>query len=110
MLIVSTLLVLTQLKLKACVVNFKEGVNLNTIISFILDINLWIAIGSTGIAAVVWLYVLSYEKLSVAYPLISFSYILMIFAASYFYGEKITASQIIGTVFVFIGVYFLFRK
>ena len=70
----------------------------------------WAGLALTGTAAVVWLAVLSRLSLSVAYPLLSLSYVLMLFAARWLYREPITVPKLAGVILVCVGVALLGRR
>ncbi|HEY0662660.1 MAG TPA: EamA family transporter [Lysobacter sp.] len=54
---------------------------------------------------VAWLFVLSKEKLSIAFALSGSSfYLLMAFASWYFFGERLSAAQWLGLVLISCGV------
>ena len=110
MLVVSTFLVAGQLVLSKTLVHFAGGLTLDTVLKFLFDKYLWIAVIFVGIGSSVWLYVLSFQKLSIAYPLVSLSYILMIIAAYYFKGEPITINKIIGVLLICLGIFFVSRS
>ena len=51
---------------------------------------LWAGVGLTGMAAVVWFEVLSRVSLSVAYPMLGLSYVLMLVMARWLFHEAVT--------------------
>jgi len=111
MIIVSSLLVITQIQLKELLSTLQERTfSFQFFKSFIFNVHLWAGIFSTAISAVLWLYVLSYEKISIAYPMISFSYVLMAIVAYYYYGEKISLNMIIGIILIIGGIVFISKK
>ena len=61
------------------------------------------------ISAVVWVMVLSRVDLSVAYPMLSLGYILILFSSWFFLGETITVLRIVGVFLICLGVFFVFR-
>ena len=64
----------------------------------------WAGLGCTGLAAVLWLAVLSRLELSLAYPLLSLSYVLMLFAAHWLYREPIGWARLLGVALICCGV------
>ncbi len=110
MTVVSIFLVTSNLLLKSAVIHFKIGVQPTAIIKFISDYKFWGSIFFTGLALILWLYILSYEQISVVYPLISISYIFMTFASYYIYDEKITLNKLTGISLICLGIYFLFKE
>ena len=78
-------------------------------LSFIIEVlkyyQIWLA-GLTMVAAAgIWFYVLKTYELSVAYPLISISYIFAMLAALYIFNEEITFTRWIGVGLIIIGVF-----
>jgi drug/metabolite transporter (DMT)-like permease len=70
----------------------------------------WSGVLLTGLASVVWLAALSRVSLSVAYPLLSLSYVLMLFAARWLYREPITWPKVAGVILICCGVALLGRR
>ena len=110
MIIVSTFLVAGQLVLSKTLIHFAEGLTFGALLQFLLDKYLWAAVVLVGTASAVWLYVLSFQSISIAYPLVSLSYVIMIVAAYFFKGEPITYSKILGVLFIGIGIFFISRN
>lgn len=84
--------------------NFINNNNLSFIMRYLSNPWFYGALFLYGISTLVWTQVLIKMELSVAYPLVSLSYILTIFGASYFFNEKITAFSIAGVLFIMLGV------
>lgn len=65
----------------------------------------------SGICAVsamlVWMYVLKRYEFSLAYPLLSISYIIGLLAAFFIFHETIPVTRWVGVVIIMIGVYFV---
>lgn len=61
------------------------------------------------ISAVVWLVVLSRVNLSFAYPLIGFSYVIVLFASRFMFHEPVTVVRWAGAVFISFGVFLISR-
>lgn len=53
----------------------------------------------------IWLMVLSRVSVSVAYPMLSFGYIVNAFAANYLFGEPLSSMRILGIFIIIAGVY-----
>jgi drug/metabolite transporter (DMT)-like permease len=60
-----------------------------------------------GAATVLWMYILKHFEFSVAYPMISISYIFGMLAAVFIFHEAVPASRWIGIGFIMIGVVFV---
>jgi undecaprenyl phosphate-alpha-L-ara4N flippase subunit ArnE len=58
-------------------------------------------------AMLVWMYVLKKYEFSLAYPLLSISYIIGLLAAQFIFYEAIPLTRWIGVVIIMIGVYFV---
>jgi len=58
-------------------------------------------------SALLWIVVLTELNLSVAYPILGLSYILVLFFSYIFLGESLSAFKIFGTIFVLIGIIFI---
>jgi undecaprenyl phosphate-alpha-L-ara4N flippase subunit ArnE len=68
--------------------------------------NLWLvsSVLFLGLAGVVWITVLKKYEFSVAYPLISISYILALVASRMFFAESITGHKLGGVACIILGV------
>ena len=62
------------------------------------------------ISAASWLVILSRVELSLAYPLISIGYILVVILSKYLFDEPVTSLRIAGTLLVCVGVFLLVRS
>ena len=54
-----------------------------------------------------WIYVIHHWEISLAYPMVSFSYVLMMLAAWGLFNEAVTWQKLIGTALVCAGAVFL---
>lgn len=91
-------------------VTLEGGQAIPTILRLLRQPLLWAGVGCTGIAAVVWFEVLSRLSLSVAYPFLSFSYVLMLVAARFLYHETIGWPRALGALLVCAGVILVGRQ
>ena len=64
----------------------------------------WTGLALYGISAVFWLVVLSRIPLSVAYPFVGMSYIVVVALAQFFLHEHVPALRWIGVVVVAVGI------
>jgi multidrug transporter EmrE-like cation transporter len=62
------------------------------------------------ISAASWLVILTRVDLSLAYPLISIGYILVVVLSKYLFDEPVTSLRIAGTLLVCVGVFLLVRS
>ena len=58
---------------------------------------------SFGISSVLWMYIVKHYPLSVAYPMISLSYVFGMLAAIMFFHESVSAMKWIGVGFIMVG-------
>lgn len=68
---------------------------------------------ASGICAVtamlVWMYVLKHYQFSLAYPLLSISYVIGLLAACFIFHEAVPLTRWIGVFIVMVGVYFIVK-
>jgi len=57
----------------------------------------------------IWMYVLKHYEFSLAYPLLSVSYIIGLLSAFFFLHEAIPMTRWIGVVIIMVGVYFVVK-
>lgn len=62
---------------------------------------------SMAAASIIWFYILKHNDLSLAYPLISISYIFGTLAAVFIFEETVPTTRWIGVLFIMLGVAFL---
>lgn len=62
-----------------------------------------------GAGLVFWMLVLSKVELSLAYPLLSINYVLILLGARYIFGEFIPVRRWIGVIFILAGISVLLR-
>lgn len=66
-------------------------------------------IGIYAISAMIWLVILSRVKLSFAYPMVSFGYVLTVFFSWLLFKEQVPLVRLIGVFVICIGVYLVSR-
>jgi|SRR3990167_10234573 len=62
-----------------------------------------------GISAILWLFVLQKFPLSVAYPALSLTYVVVVILSVFLLKEPINSFKIAGMLLIILGVYFLFK-
>ena len=62
-----------------------------------------------GAGSLLWMYILKHFPLSMAYPMISMSYVFGMIGAVVFFNETITAMRWIGVLFIILGCCFVAR-
>lgn len=77
---------------------------LATILRAAREPKLWIGLAIFGISAVFWLVVLSRVALSVAYPLVGLSYIVVVAIARFFFHEHVPALRWVGVSVIAMGI------
>ncbi len=81
---------------------------INGHVSFMKDIlgkrDIWIGLLFMGMGLMVWLGALNEGDLSLVFPIGSIQYVITLFAAKLFLGEKIDKMKAIGTLFVVLGI------
>ena len=89
------------------------SIHFNTLLSDVMPLiksyQIWMGVLCTSISALFWLTVLSKIELSVAYPLISISYIFGYLAAIFFLGESVSFIKFLGVGVIIIGVFLITR-
>jgi len=75
-----------------------------TITRALKEPRLWLGLTLFGVSAVFWLVVLSRVDLSVAYPFVGLSYIVVVMFSRLFLHEQVSALRWIGVVVVAVGI------
>jgi len=95
----------------------KTGVNqLNLLLSpkIILQIltNKFLFLGFLlyGIGSIMWLFIIKKLPISIAYPAVSVSYIIVILSSYFLFKEPLTVNKIIGGVLIMSGIAIMFYK
>ena len=108
MVMVSFLLVAAQISLKKSLVMFVDGVNITSILSYIISYQFLTSVFYVFLAFIIWIYVLSYEALHLAYPLMSITYLFMYAYSYYFLGEQFQILSFTGVILIILGVFMIF--
>ncbi len=76
-----------------------------------LFINWQLALSGISIAgaSILWMYILKHYDLSVAYPLVSISYVFGMLASVFIFHEMVPLTRWIGVGFIIVGVVFLVK-
>jgi len=98
------LAVLGQFLFKKGVVLTNVSPNIKSIISSIFTPTLFFGFICYGVSAVLWLFVLKKFPLSVAYPSLAFTYILVLLISVIFFNESLSIFKIFGVILIFSGV------
>lgn len=76
----------------------------DTIMRAAKEPRLWVGLGLFGISALFWLVVLSRTPLSVAYPFVGITYILVVIISRVFLHEHVPALRWVGVLVVALGI------
>lgn len=60
-----------------------------------------------GAGSVLWFYIIKHYPFSMAYPLVSLSYVFGMIAAMVFFNEPVNITKWIGVLFIMLGCYFI---
>lgn len=110
LLAVSMLLSVTgQLLLKKGVISSSLSFELIPILRTIFSPFIILGLSSYALSAIFWLFVLQRFQLSVAYPALSLTYILIVLLGFFFFKEPVTTAKILGVILVVSGVFLIFQ-
>ena len=72
----------------------------------------WVVVGFIcyGIAAILWLDVLSKLDFSLAFPMVGMTYVFTLLIGRFFFGENVGWERILGVALILCGVAFLIRS
>lgn len=82
-------------------------INMDFFIACIGNFYFWMGFFCYGLSIVTWIFVLSKMPVSLAYPFLSFGFILSIFLANFLFGEPITVYKISGVLLICFGLVIL---
>lgn len=99
-----------QIFFKKAAIFINEHSNLHLIKQYLLNPYFILGLATFGIATLTWTKILTTMKLSVAYPLMSLSYIFTAIGAYFIFNEKLSAINAIGIFLIMSGVVFLSAK
>lgn len=60
-----------------------------------------------GISTLLWIKILEKIEVSIAYPVMALSYIIVMLVSYFIFGEQISFFKILGILFILIGVFFI---
>ena len=76
----------------------------DTVMRAVKEPRLWVGLGLFGISALFWLVVLSRTPLSVAYPFVGITYILIVVISRFFLHEHVPLLRWVGVLVVALGI------
>jgi drug/metabolite transporter (DMT)-like permease len=109
MLVVTSCLTLGQIMLKFAI-RGSGGDFLQQVFQIIISKHFVFTALLMIIAGLIWIYLLGRYNLSLIYPLISISYVLMLFASKILLHEKLSINTILGTIIICLGIVVLMWK
>lgn len=77
---------------------------LNTFINIFTNLHVLGGLSLYALSAVIWIRILRQVNLSLAYPMMSLSYVAVVILSALLLNEKVSAITIIGLIFITIGV------
>lgn len=83
---------------------FKRAANHTNLAQILVKPLVWIGILVWGIEVVAWLYVLEHVPLSIAYPIMSLTYVTTLIAGALVFKESINKRHAIGAILITAGV------
>lgn len=97
-----------QLSLKSGVKSSKLQLKIKALIDTLLAPPVILGFFLYGASAIIWLFVLKEFPLSVAYPSLSLTYVLIVILSRLFFDEPITKNKLSGIPLIIVGVILLF--
>ncbi|WP_293961435.1 EamA family transporter [uncultured Fusobacterium sp.] len=77
------------------------------IVEKILNLYFLSGLAFYGISTLLWIKILEYIDVSIAYPVMALSYIIVMLGAYFIFGEQISFFKVLGIIFILIGVFFI---
>lgn len=102
-----TLAVLGQIFFKKGIASSALSPNILSILQTIFTPYVFFGFFIYGLSSIVWLFVLQRFPLSVAYPSLALTYIIVAVLSTFIFKESLNFEKIIGILLIFIGVYFI---
>ena len=88
----------------------KFSLSFETFKLIITNYYFWLTALSMGIATGIWVYVLRKNEFSVAYPLISISYIFGLLAAVFIFKESVPLGRWLGVGVIILGIFLITKN
>ncbi len=104
-----TLAIIGQLSFKHGLNSIELSIQPLQIIKTIFSPYVFIGFMCYGISSIIWLFVLERFPLSIAYPTLALSYVLIVFLSFIVLKEPLTANKVIGSFIILAGVFVMFR-
>jgi multidrug transporter EmrE-like cation transporter len=91
-------------------VNFGGGEIMRGMRIMLTSPYIMIGFAAYGFSALLWLDVLSKLEISIAFPLVSITYVITLFVGKFVFGDVITWSRVLGVTIIIVGVIFVARS
>lgn len=99
-----SLMSIGQLFFKQSAVFMNNNSNLNFIARYLFNPWFYAAVAFFAVATFIWVQILTTMKISVAYPILSISYVITAAGAYYFFGERLSPVNLAGILLIMFGV------
>lgn len=97
-------MVIGQIFFKKSSVFMETNAHVPLLMRYVQNAWLYAGLAAFGFATLVWIKVLSLERLSAVYPMQSVAYILVAIASFYLFGERLNVLNIVGIFTIILGV------
>lgn len=105
-----TLMALGQILFKKSSLFIEAHGDLPFLLRYLYNTWLYAGVLIFGTATLVWIKILSLEKLSMVYPMQSIAYILVAIASFYLFGERLSLINFAGIITIIIGVILISQR
>lgn len=109
LLVSMSLAVVGQFLLKKGVILSTLTFNITSIIKTLFSPLILLGFTLYGISSIIWLFILQKFPLSVAYPALSFTYVVIVALSVLLLKEPFTSYKLIGIIFIVFGVFLIFK-
>lgn len=99
-----SLMSIGQLFFKQSAIFVNNNPNLNIVYCYLFNPWFYAAVAFFAVATFIWVQILTTMKISVAYPILSVSYVITAAGAYYFFGERLSPMNIAGILLIMFGV------
>ena len=103
------LAIMGQFFLKKGIIASTLTPNISSFLKTVISPYVFLGFLMYGASSIFWLFVLQKFPLSIAYPALSLTYVVIVILSTLFLKEPITSFKISGMLFIILGVYFLFK-
>lgn len=101
--------VIGQFFIKHGVTNSNLTFSLFSVLKIIFSPFVFFGLIFYALSAITWLFVLQKTPLSIAYPLLSFSYVFIVVLSVLFLKESMTINKIFGCLLILFGIFLMYK-